>query len=126
LQKVDLRKQLTALRPEYLQSHKERLIRQMANVEQREARWHVAHMLPRLRLSSDEREIAFFILLGCLADESRIVKTFSMQALAELAEDDASLWAWVGALLEDPSKTGSPAMRTCGRKLLDRLNEANL
>ncbi|MDF2702805.1 MAG: hypothetical protein K0S10_1751 [Rubrobacteraceae bacterium] len=73
-------------------------------------RWHVAQMLPRLQLSSDE---------------SRIVKTFSMQALAELAEDDASLRARVVALGEDLSKTGGPAMRTRGRKLLDRLNEAN-
>jgi hypothetical protein len=44
-----------------------------------------------------------------------------MQALAELAEDDASLRARVVAL----GKTGGPAMRTRGRKLLDRLNEAN-
>lgn len=48
-----------------------------------------------------------------------------MQALAERAEDDASLRARVVALLEDPSETGSPAMRTRGRKLLDRLNEAD-
>jgi hypothetical protein len=68
-------------------------------------RWHVAQMLPRLQLSSDE---------------SRIVKTFSMQALAELAEGDRAV-----ALGEDLSKTGGPAMRTRGRKLLDRLNEAN-
>jgi hypothetical protein len=89
-------------------------------------RWHVAQMLPpRLQLSSDEREIAFSILLDCLDDESRIVKTFSMQALAELAGDDTSLRARVVALLEDPSKTGSPAMRTRCRKLLDRLNETN-
>jgi hypothetical protein len=48
-----------------------------------------------------------------------------MQALAELAEDDASLRARVVTLGEDLSKTGGPAMRTRGRKLLDRLNEAN-
>jgi hypothetical protein len=87
-------------------------------------RWHVAQMLPRLQLSSDEREIAFSILLGRLDDERRIVKTFSMQALAERAEDDASLRARVVALLEVLRKTGSPATRTRGRKLLDRLNEA--
>ena len=89
-------------------------------------RWHVAQMLPRLLQSSDEREIAFSILLGCLDDESRIDKTFSRQVPAELAKDDASLRARVVALLEDLSKTGGPAMRTRGRKLLDRLNEANL
>jgi hypothetical protein len=48
-----------------------------------------------------------------------------MQALAELAEGDASLRARAVALGEDLSKTGGPAMRTRGRKLLDRLNEAN-
>jgi hypothetical protein len=75
-------------------------------------RWHVAQMLSRLQRSYEEREIAFSILLDCLDDESRIVKTFSMQALADLAGDDTSLRARMVALLEDPSKTGSPATRT--------------
>ena len=65
------------------------------------------------------------IAIACSSDESRIVKTFSMQALAELAEDDARLRARVVTIGEDISKTGGPAMRTRGRKLLDRLNEAN-
>jgi hypothetical protein len=48
-----------------------------------------------------------------------------MQALADLAEDDATLRPRVVRLLEDLTRTGSPAMKSRGRKLLDRLNQSN-
>jgi hypothetical protein len=115
---------ITASHPEYLQPHKETLISQVAGVEQQEVRWHVAQMLPRLDLNADERAAAFSVLLGYLNDRSRIVKTFAMQALADLAEDDATLRPQVIEPLEDLIRTGSPAMQSRGRKLLDRLRRS--
>jgi hypothetical protein len=80
-------------------------------------------MVPRLDLSAQEREVAEGILLGYLEDDSRIVKTFSMQALSDLAETDAELRARVLPLLEELTATGSPAMRSRGEKLLERLRK---
>jgi hypothetical protein len=125
MRSADVVEKITTVHPEYLQPHKEKLIRQIANVEQQEVRWHVAQMLPRLYLDPAERAVVFSILLGYLNDESKIVKTFSMQALADLAEDDATLRPRVVGLLEDLTRTGSPAMKSRGRKLLDRLNQSN-
>jgi hypothetical protein len=71
-------------------------------------RWHVAQMLPRLQLRREQ-------------DRQDLLH----EALAELAEDDARLRARVVTIGEDISKKGGPAMRARGRKLLDRLNEAN-
>jgi len=79
-------------------------------------------MIPRLELSEEERAVVVEILLDYLHDKSKIVKTFSMQALADLAEQDASLRCQVIQLLEELTRTGSPAMKSRGRKLLDKLS----
>ncbi len=78
-------------------------------------------MLPRLDLSREERETVTGILLSYLGDKSKIVKTFSMQALADLAEADAGLRPQVLTVLEEATKIGSPAMRSRGSKLLRKL-----
>ena len=69
---------------------------------------------------------AVAILHGFLDDDSRIVRTFAMQALADLAEDDEQLRRQVLPLLAELTRTGTPAMRSRGRKLLARLERADL
>jgi len=122
MRSADAVEKIAAQRPEYLQPHKEKLIGQVARIDQQEIRWHVAQMLPRLKLTQEERATAVEILLDYLGDKSKIVKTFAMQALADFAERDASLRPTVIRLLEELATTGSPAMKSRGRKLLERLN----
>ncbi len=71
----------------------------IAAVEQQEVRWHVAHMLPRLDLDVAERRQALAILRAYLADHSKIVKTFAMQAMAGLALQEPALKPQVIPLL---------------------------
>lgn len=123
---ADVAEKVTRVHPEYLQRYKAMLLEEVAQVEQQEVRWHVAQMLPRLELSDEERAEAVEILLGYLEDESKIVKTSSMQALADLAEQDARLKEQVIPLLEELTRTGSPAMRSRGRKLLSRFRDPSL
>jgi hypothetical protein len=123
MRSADAVEKITTKHPEYLQPYKEKLIQQVAKIDQQEVRWHVAQMLPRLGLSEEERAVAVEILLDYLNDKSKIVKTFSMQALADFAERDASLRPKVVKLLEQLTRTGSPAMRSRGRKLLERLKQ---
>jgi hypothetical protein len=121
MRSADAVEKVTAAYPEYLQIHKEKLISQVASVEQQEVRWHVAQTLPRLDLTPGERGAAFSILLGYLNDQSRIVKSFAMQALADLVERDVPLRPQAIELLEDLTGTGSSAMRSRSRNLLERL-----
>ncbi len=121
MRSADAVEKITTRRPEYLQPYKTKLIQRVAKIEQQEVRWHVAQMAPRLKLSQEERTVVVEILLDYLNDQSKIVKTFSMQALADLAEQDASLLSQVVPLLEELTRTGSPAMRSRGRKLLEKL-----
>ena len=83
-------------------------------------RWHVAQMLCRCRLSRSEQGAAVEILLDYLKDRSRIVKTFALQALSDLARVDESLKDMVTGLLEAALRTGSPAVRSRARKLLEK------
>ena len=121
MRSADAVEKITAKCPDYLQPYKAQFIEQVARIEQQEVRWHVAQMIPCLTLSQEERAVIVEILLAYLNDKSKIVKTSSMQALAELAEQDARLRPRLIQLLEELTETGSPAMKSRGRKLLEKL-----
>ncbi len=118
---ADAVEKLTARHPEYLQPYKARLMGEVARVNQQEVRWHVAQLFSRLDLNADERQAVAAILSGFLEDKSKIVKTFSMQALADIAAQDEALRPSIVGQLEELTRTGSPAMQSRGRKLLARL-----
>jgi hypothetical protein len=102
--------------------YKEQLLGPIAACAQQEVRWHVAQMLPRLPLTGDERATAAEILVGYLDDRSAIVRTFALDALAQLAVDDDELRGRVLALLKEAEQSGSAAVRSRARKLLARLS----
>jgi HEAT repeat protein len=117
---ADAVEKVTRESPQLLQPWKRPLLETVAARREKEVRWHVAQLLPRLQFTPAERETAVAILTGYLTDESSIVKTFSMQALADLAEQDKSLLDQVVPLIERLGKTGTPAMRSRGRRILAR------
>jgi HEAT repeat protein len=119
---ADAVEKITEKHPEYLLPYKQKLIQTVAKSMQQEVRWHVTQMLPRLPLTDEERVNAVEILLDYLNDKSNIVKTFAMQALTDFAMRDANLRPQVLFVLEDLNGTGSPAMKSRGRKLLATLN----
>jgi len=118
---ADAVEKITARRPELLRPHKRRLLSELAAIPQQEVRWHVAQMIPHLQLSARERRRAAEIVESYLDDRSGIVRTCAMQALAELAADDAELRASVVPLLRRLTRDGTPAMRARGRRLLEML-----
>jgi hypothetical protein len=118
---ADAVEKITREHPEYLIPYKAKLIQEVANIEQQEVRWHVAQLFSRLALNREERRRVYDILSRFLSDESKIVKTFAMQALADIAEQDAELRRPILKRLEALTRTGSPAMQSRGRKLLARL-----
>lgn len=120
---ADAVEKITNSHPEYLEPHKSLFLEQIALVQQQEVRWHVAQIYPRLELSQRETDLAIEHLKTYLQDDSRIVRTFAMDSLAQFAERDPSLEPWVVALIEEMVEDGSPAMQTRGRKLLARLKE---
>ncbi len=120
---ADAVEKITVEHPEYLRPYKKKLTQQVAQIEQQEVRWHVAQLFSRLELSKAERRRVVGILSGYLKDKSKIVKTFAMQALADIAGQDAELRAPIIKKLETLTRTGSPAMKSRGRKLLAKLKQ---
>ena len=118
---ADAIEKITLDHPEHLQPYKTKLIKQVAKIEQQEVRWHVAQFFSRLKLTSAERRAIVEILNGYLKDESKIVKTFSMQALADIALQEDELRPTITKQIKRLTKTGSPAMKSRGRKLLAKL-----
>ncbi len=118
----DAVEKITIKFPEYLDPYKDHLINNISKIDQQEVCWHTAQMLPRLKLTKKERFKVFQIFVNYLNDSSKIVKTFAMQGLAEIAKQDKSYLPAVMELLEKLIEEGSPAMKARGKKLIATLN----
>jgi hypothetical protein len=117
---ADAAEKVSAQKPRLLDRHKPDLLGLLAETEQIELRWHLAAMIPRLRLSSLERQRAATTLQLYLDDRSSIVKTFALQGLTDLSQHDAPLRTKVKHLLEEALRSGTPAMRARARHLLKK------
>jgi hypothetical protein len=115
---ADVAEKISVGHPEWLKPHKDALLSFACQVQEKEVRWHLAQMLPRLQLSAIQRRRAIALLFEYLNDQSRIVKTFSMQALFEMSEGDSKLRARAIPILQEAVKNGSPAARSRAKKLL--------
>lgn len=122
---ADAAEKLTETNPEWLCPFKGRLIKLAAGTQQQELRWHLAQMLPRLALSKRDRVMVLTIFRRYLEDQSQIVKTFSMQGLADLTTQDPRLSSSIRPLLASLIKSGSASMKSRGRKLLAQLRAEN-
>jgi hypothetical protein len=118
---ADAAEKVTVTRPELLKPHKQELLGLLAEAEQIELRWHLAIMVPRLALTSPERQRAAALLERYLEDRSAIVKTFALQGLADLARQDSSLRELAKQAVEESLRTGTAAMKARARKLLKQL-----
>jgi hypothetical protein len=122
---ADALEKLTAGWPALLTPFKGFLLRVAARSGQQEVRWHLAQVMPRLPLTRREILTIFPTLRGYLDDPSVIVRVFALQAMFELSLREPSLRIPVKALAESFCRTGTPAMRARGRKLLSLLKEEN-
>ena len=121
---ADALEKVSSKHPEYLQPFKKRLINEVSKIKQQEVRWHVAQMFSYLEVNERERDQIINILLSYIdTSDSKIVKTFSMQTLADFAGKDKVVRPKILKILEELVKTGSPAMKSRGRKLIKKLEE---
>ena len=118
---ADAMEKISLDNPQSLQPFKTELIRLAQQTQQQELRWHTAQMIPRLKLTSKETATVTDIFFEYLNDKSKIVVTFAMQALSDLALKRAEASARVIRAIEKLSRTGSPAIQSRGKKLLLKL-----
>ena len=118
---ADALEKASAADPDLLRAHVRALLLLARRATQQELRWHLAQMIPRMPLALPQRRAAFAVLEAYLTDRSAIVRTFAMQALADLAVVDRALRPRVARQLAHLTATGTPAMRARGRRLLAEL-----
>ena len=123
MRSADALEKVSSKHPEYPKPYKTRLISEVSKIKQQEVRWHVAQMFSRLEINDRERDRIIKILLSYIdTSESKIVKTFSMQTLADLAKRDEAIRPQIIKILKNLVGTGSPAMKNRGNKLINKLN----
>ena len=103
----------------YLDKHKTRLLGMIADVTDKELKWHLAQLIPRLKLNDDEKNNAFEILKRWLLNEneSKIVRVNSIQALYELSYNSKSRTKSFDEMLINIEKENIPSINARIRKL---------
>lgn len=109
-------------RPEWLAPYVDRLLGEVAAVEQDSVRWHVAQMLGEVELSAAQRTRAIR-LLERFSDEERagFVVGHALTSLAALAADDPSLRRRLIPRLRRLAGDERRSVATRARKLLAAL-----
>jgi len=115
---ADAAEKVSVQRPDLFKVFKAELLGLADEATQAELRWHFAQILPRLPLTRVERGRVVVRLREYLQDRSSIMKTFALQGLAELAAGDPTQESEMTELLKKVCRTGTPAMKARGRKLI--------
>ena len=123
---ADAAEKASSLRPTLLGPFKAELLSLMNEARQQELRWHLCAMVPRLPLAPSERHTAAAAFRDYLNDRSSIVRTFALQALYDLAQQEPSLRDEVVELLHAALKSGTAAMKARARKLLKQAEPTRL
>lgn len=117
---ADALEKATRFEPALLAPHKRRLLDEIAKDPRQEIRWHLLQMLPRLRLTPEERTDAFAIARDSLGHRSRIVAADALSAMFDLSVGDAALGKRAEDHAEQLMSAQSAAVRSRARRLLSR------
>ena len=96
---------------EYLYPHKNKLLYEISKINQKEIRGHICQIIPRLELNQIERNFVFKLFKEYLNDDIRIVKTFVIQALFDLAQLKKNFIPEVKSIIYEHLEKGTPAMK---------------
>jgi hypothetical protein len=123
---ADAMEKISADDPQLLEPFKSKLVGLARQTRQQELRWHLAQMIPRMDLTPQETNTVTDIFVDYLLDDNKIVVTFAMQALSDLAAKKGRISTGVLSALEKLTQTGSPAIKARGKKLLPKLKNLPL
>lgn len=123
---ADATEKVCRQRPQLIKPYIGKLIAKIAPIAQQEVQWHVAQLFGHATLTKAQTKKAVDILFTYIKEtESNIVKVFSIQALADIAERDSQYKKAVLALIAKEMKSGHKSIVSRGRKLLRQLSESN-
>ena len=119
---ADALERVSRVVPRALDAYTDRLLTDIAAIEQAEVRWHVAQILPRLALDEGQRWRAAALMVTWFEHgESRIVRTSALQAMVDLAETDAPLRELAAEMMRAALRSGVPSLAARARRILNPL-----
>jgi hypothetical protein len=86
---ADAIEKITLLRKEFLEPHKLQLLSLLKSALDKELKWHIALLVPRIKLNDDELKNVWGVLMYWVQNpnESKIVRVNSLQGLFELSKE---------------------------------------
>ncbi|WP_214835364.1 hypothetical protein [Exiguobacterium sp. s36] len=122
MRSADAMEKVTRHYPALLQAHQASLFQQLHRATQQEVRWHLAQLMPRLMWTEDEAADIVHVLTDWFDTEtSNIVIVNSLQAIFDLSAMHPRFRDELKVLLESRLETGSPAVKSRSKKLLQKL-----
>lgn len=115
----DVAEKVTIAKPEYLKKHKAGMIRLGQSAKDAELIWHLAPMFSRVEWTKEEIKDVWKLLAKWLGDskQSRIVRTFSLQAMYDLSRIHTERELPFTKLVAEVWKENIPSLNARIRKL---------
>jgi hypothetical protein len=109
---ADSIEKITIQHPHYLVNHEKEIFQLCQQVKHKELQWHLALLLPRLRLSKTDFKKSGQLLATWAADKnaSRIVRVNALQGLAELTQRDKSMLPELQRLMSSLAAENIPSL----------------
>jgi len=115
---ADALEKISAENHRALESYVPELVKILHDYHQKEVRWHMAQILPRLALTESELTAVRRIWkYDFHMSHSKILKVFSLQALVDTCPHERKKHADVVQLLREAMKSGIPSLEARARKL---------
>lgn len=122
MRSADAVEKVTRRHPELLRPHQATLVQQLYLATQQEVRWHLAQVMPRLTWAEEEATEIVRVLTSCIDTEtSAIVIVNSLQTIFDLSAVLPRFRDELKDLLKIQLETGSPAVKSRCKKLLQKL-----
>lgn len=116
---ADCIEKITVNKPAYLVKHKNEILRLSRTAANKELMWHLAQIIPRLRLATDGLRDGRKILRQWIADRScsRIVRANALDGLFQLSQGNEQAEKEFSRILSDLEKENVPSLRARIRKI---------
>lgn len=122
MRSADAMEKVTRHHPELLQAHQSSLFQQLQIATQQEVRWHLAQVMSRMTWTEEEASGIVHVLTDWIDTEtSAIVIVNALQAMFDLSAVHPRFHDELKVLLESQCETGSPAVKSRSKKLLQKL-----
>lgn len=124
MRSADALQKVCATHPALLQPHAERLVAAARAASQQEVQWHAAQMLAAVDLTPEQALEAASILEGWFhGSKSSIVRTFSLQAVADLSNHHPALRPLALSLVEEGLTAPAHSVLSRARKIKKQMEK---